>query len=448
MKRFFRIILTKFNRRKLLRGVLNSRLHGCRSAWQKLKERTEGLSIVTEDLGGTRAQVLSPHLAMDLGPDNESCHGIGQSSLSFASTLKSKSMETARCLKASRGDARSPSPTPHTPSRCTVRHCIACCRKAMPRSSPQGSLLRSSLDGSYLKSSLDGSLLKATPHPQLSPQLEDIEKKNRRDSRAFLRFTPEFSARQLPANPFSLIGTYIAVDEGPVLTKSGSAEERQSEIGIGIGIGSDSDHDRDIAPVYHEVMQGDYGDEGGEGDSVDKGAGAAVPHTPVSAKRQVPDLALSLGKTKNKDTYSAQKGRINTSTSTSKRSSGAQHSKRKNVSRPFASPFSATGTRNLSRSGSKVPAMHSLAAEDIDIELCRRDDDVRVDDKVKHVVFRNKSRDTDELDDSGEGRAGAGAGVRVMSRLEANFIKRLSIVQKLDNDFVVRKYCVNMTVVD
>lgn len=442
MKRFFRIILTKFNRRKLLRGVLNSRLHGCRSAWQKLKERTEGLSIVTEDLGGTRAQVLSPHLAMDLGPDNESCHGIGQSSLSFASTLKSKSMETARCLKASRGDARSPSPTPHTPSRCTVRHCIACCRKAMPRSSPQGSLLRSSLDGSYLKSSLDGSLLKATPHPQLSPQLEDIEKKNRRDSRAFLRFTPEFSARQLPANPFSLIGTYIAVDEGPVLTKSGSSEERQSEIGIGIG--SDSDHDRDIAPVYHEVMQGDYGGEGGEGDSVDKGAGAAVPHTPVSAKRQVPDLALSLGKNKN----NAQKGRINTSTSTSKRSSGAQHSKRRNVSRPFASPFSATGTRNLSRSGSKVPAMHSLAAEDIDIELCRRDDDVRVDDKVKHVVFRNKSRDTDELDDSGEGRAGAGTGVRVMSRLEANFIKRLSIVQKLDNDFVVRKYCVNMTVVD
>lgn len=438
MKRFFSVMLKKFNNRMLLRGVLNSRLTGCSSAWQKLKERAVVLSIATEDVGGTRSPMLSPHLAADLGPDNESCHGIGYSSHSFASTLKSRSMEThIRGLKGSRGDARSPSPTstPHTPSRCTIRQCIACCRKAMPRSSPQGSLLRSSLDGSYLKSSLDGSLLKATPHPQLSPQLEDIEKKNRRDSRAFLRFTPEFSARQLPTNPFSLIGTYIAVDEGPVLTKAESLEEREKERRRELGV--ESDQDKDTAKMNFDEIQENSGDDG---DAVNRET--LAPHTPFSAKKQVPALDLSL----DKDKDSAKKGR----SSTSNYSSGAQKSKRKATTRPFTAPFPASATRNLGRSGSKVPAQHSLAAEDIDIELCRRDDDVRRYDKVKHVVFKNRSRDADEMEDSGgTGRlGGGGGGVRVMSRLEANFIKRLSIVQKLDNDFVVRKYCVNVAVAD
>jgi hypothetical protein len=434
IKRSFAVMLTKFNNRKLLRGVLDSRLTGYRSAWQKLKERAVGLTVAT-DGGGLRSPMLSPHLVSDLGPDNESCHGIGYSSHSFASTLKSRSMETHnRSLR----EARSPSPTAHSPSRCTIRQCIACCRKAMPRSSPQGSLLRSSVDGSYLKSSLDGSLLKATPHPQLSPQLEDIEKKNRRDSRAFLRFTPEFSARRLPANPFSLIGTYIAVDDGPVLTKAESLEEREKQRQREAG--KESFQGRDSSLIDDEEMQGGSGNDA---DAVNKDA--AVLHTPVSAaKTQVPFLDLSLDKDRDRDRNSAKKGRTNTS----KYSSGSK-AKRKTATRPSTAPFSDSGTRNLGMSGSMVP-LHSLAAEDIDIELCRQDDDVRLYDRVKHVVFKNRSRDRDVLEDSG-GAGGSGSqagGARVMSRLEANFIKRLGIVQKLDNDFVVRKYCVNMTVVD
>ena len=392
-KKSYNIWSKKYEKRKIIDNFFSLYLNPLKSVWRILKENRKITEILSCETPKT-----SPR-SMDLGPDLES-EEIGEISMS-SNTVRfdSSIIENDK----NENENENENETVHTPSRCKVRKCLVCSRKNIPPSSPQGFLLQSSLDGSFLKSSIDGTLLKSTP------QSVKITK----NENPFIRFTPEFSARKKSIrDPFSLIGTYSAVDIVPVLT-DGSVFRESKEIDF-------ENNDISICGTNKrgDVIKYDLNDEINYED-------ASKIDSKYRNKKKSSNISFNFSpSTKNKNKITKKKD-LNT----------PDRNENKNKIKVLRDE---TKDKNINRNIRKLDTF--------------RDSIDSVNIGIPHLVFSPESVKIDiELSQNSEKDKSVTEMIRPkkqISRMEQNFIKRLGIVQKLDNDFVVRKYSLNFNSVD
>ena len=392
-KKSFKNWAKKYENRKNLEFFFTVYLNPLKAAWRTLKENVKNPEILL-----TETPKTSPR-SMDFGPDLQS----EEKSVILSPSNKVK-FESDLIEKE-----KNENETLHTPSRCKIRKCLICSRKYIPLSSPDGFLLQSSLDGSFLKSSIDGSFLKSTP------QSVKINK----NENPFIRFTPEFTARKKSIrDPFSLIGTYSAVDIVPVLT-DGSLFRRSSETNF---------------------------------DNSDRSIGG---------RNICGDLNTSIAN--NKTTYDSYE--VNYDEDISKiYSKYANKNKSSNISFNFSPKVKnknkITNHKELNvidKSKNKTKVLRDEATDKKENRIIRNlnifgesIDSINI--GIPHLVFSPKSVKIDtDMSQISEKDISVTEMIRPkkqISRMEQNFIKRLGIVQKLDNDFVVRKYSLNLNSVD
>ena len=220
-------------------------------------------------------------------------------------------------------------------------------------------------------------------------------------------------------DPFSLIGTYSAVDIVPALT-DGSLFRRSSENNF-----DNSDRSIGGRNICGDLNTSIANNKTTTYDSYEVNYDEDISKIDLkyANKKKSSNISFNFSpKVKNKNKITNHKGLNVIDKSKNKTKVLRDEAKDKNKNRII---------RNLNTFGESVDSINI---------------------GIPHLVFSPKSVKIDtDMSQISEKDISVTEIIRPkkqISRMEQNFIKRLGIVQKLDNDFVVRKYSLNLNSVD